>query len=202
MTETQSGYGPHFILYVHQLVRQTICSDVFFHIIYIIIFPLLSKLLSYHILRLPLNTVRACLLEHFTLIKTKQCCLVGLEFPRQSHLRLLWAINMLVSRARASVLCTLVKTHNYLIYILFPPKNRKPLCAPTLHFPPSAMTIIRVIVQSSSCGGNAPMSPAGWGEAGQQQAESNSQRVWDVQTGSGCKGYFLGNKTYNRAEPL
>lgn len=47
----------------------------------------------------------------------------------QSHLRLLWAINTPLTGTRMSTLFALVKTHNYLIYISFPPENRIPLCA-------------------------------------------------------------------------
>lgn len=54
----------------------------------------------------------------------------------QSHLRLLWAINTPVTGARMSTLFALVKTHNYLIYISFPPENRIPLCASANYNPP------------------------------------------------------------------
>lgn len=77
---------------------------------------------------------------------------------------------MLVSRARMSTLFALVKTHNYLIYISFPPQNRKPLCAPALCFPSPPTTTIRVIIQSASeQREKAPMSQAG--AAGQQATE-------------------------------
>lgn len=105
---------------------------------------------------------------------------------------------MLVTRARMSTLFALVKTHNYLIYISFPPQNRMPLCASALPLPPPT---IRVIIQSASelrvGEGKAPMIRTGtggegsWTGADREKAHGRK----DVQTGNASKGYFLGRKS-------
>lgn len=48
-----------------------------------------------------------------------------------------------------STLFALVKTHNYLIYISFPPQNWKPLCTSALGSPPPP-TLLRRQLESSS----------------------------------------------------
>lgn len=103
-----------------------------------------------------------------------------------------------------STLFALVKTHNYLIYISFPPQNRIPLCASATRLPhpthppllPPAPTI-RVIIQSASelrvGKGKAPMSrtgTGGWTETDREKAHGRR----DAQAGSASKGYFLGRK--------
>lgn len=92
-----------------------------------------------------------------------------------------------------STLFALVKTHNYLIYISFPPQNRKPLCTPALGFPPppprpppSPPTTIKAIIQSAPelrvGKGKAPMSQTearGWGSRTRQRKGSWELRCSD-----------------------
>lgn len=99
---------------------------------------------------------------------------------------------MLVSRARMSTLFALVKTHNCLIYISFPPQNRKPLCAPTFCFPSPPTTTIRVITQSASelhVANGKGSHESSWGSWTVTDRET-TRGVWDAQTGSLRKRIF------------
>lgn len=76
-----------------------------------------------------------------------QTALIPLTAFQPVPLKVIMAINMLVTRARMSTLFALVKTHNYLIYISFPPQNRKPLCAAAPCLP---LLLLRRQLESSS----------------------------------------------------
>lgn len=109
---------------------------------------------------------------------------------------------MLVSRARMSTLFALVKTHNCLIYILFPPQNRKPLCAPAFCFPSPPTTTIRVITQSASelhVANRKGSHESSWGSWTVTDRET-ARGVWDGQTGSLRKGYFLWGKSHWKSQ--
>lgn len=98
------------------------------------------------------------------------------------------AINMLVTRARMSALFALVETHNYLIYISFPPQNRKPLFAPALRFPPPPPATITLIVQSVS------EALSGKGETTAETGGEKAHGSGDAQPGSASRGDSLGRK--------
>lgn len=108
---------------------------------------------------------------------------------------------MLVTRARMSTLFALVKTHNYLIYISFPPQKSEAIMCPRTRLSLPSISSSRRLQSSSnqlpSCAlgrekkGSHESGSGGWTETDGEKAHGS----WDVQAGSASRGgFFLGKE--------